>query len=289
MDRWDESFGRNRREPVRQDLQRKRQGTEFTGAQSNSADADWRLHHTHWIDYRFHGNACLQRVQRNEGRDPRFCSKLGAGLEGHRRSGECALAGDYSNLVPNGQVKTSMPGWWDSLDTAKPVVLVTQGTIANRDLSQLIEPAIAALANEQMTVIVAAGRPDLEAIRLPGGTKPDNTQIENFIPFEQILSKIDVFVTNGGFGSVNLSLSRGVPMVVGGDTEDKVFTASRVSWTGTGISLGTGRPISEQIRTAVRTVLSDKKYKNNATRLQQEFAQYNAFDLITKIVNSVLS
>jgi MGT family glycosyltransferase len=193
------------------------------------------------------------------------------------------------NLVPNGQVETSMPGWWDSLDTTKPVVLVTQGTIANRDLSQLIEPAIAALANEQMTVIVAAGRPDLDAIRLPGGVKPDNTQIENFIPFEQILSKIDVFVTNGGFGSVNLSLSRGVPMVVCGDTEDKVFTASRVSWTGTGISLGTGRPISEQIRTAVRTVLSDKKYKNNATRLQQEFAQYNAFALITKIVNSVLS
>lgn len=78
-------------------------------------------------------------------------------------------------------------------------------------------------------------------------------------------------------------------MVVGGDTEDKVFTASRVSWTGTGINLGTGRPISEQIRTAVRTVLSDKKYKTNATRLQQEFAQYNAFDLITKVVNSVLS
>jgi MGT family glycosyltransferase len=193
------------------------------------------------------------------------------------------------NLIPNGHPKSSMPAWWDSLDRSKPVVLVTQGTIANRDLSQLIEPAIAALANEQVTVIVAAGRPDLEAIRLPGRVKPENTKIENFIPFEQILPKVDVFVTNGGFGSVNLSLSKGIPMVVAGDTEDKIFTANRVGWSGTGINLETGRPTGEQIRTSVRAVLSDKKYKENAKRLQEEFGRYNAFDLITETVNSMLS
>ncbi len=192
------------------------------------------------------------------------------------------------NLMPNARGKV-MPAWWDSLDASKPVVLVTQGTIANRDLSQLIEPAITALANEEMTVLVAAGRPDLEVIKLPGNTKPHNTEIENFIPFEQILPRVDVFVTNGGFGSVNLALSKGVPMVVAGDTEDKVFTAARVSWTGTGINLETGRPTEEQIRTAVRAVLADKSYKNNAVRLQKEFAKYNAFDLITETVESMLS
>ena len=60
-----------------------------------------------------------------------------------------------------------MPAWWYSLDRSRPVVLVTQGTLANRYMSQLIEPAIAALANEQMTVIVATSRPDLEAVVLP--------------------------------------------------------------------------------------------------------------------------
>jgi hypothetical protein len=39
------------------------------------------------------------------------------------------------NLMPRGHVKTPMPVWWDSLDQSKPVVLVTQGTIANRDFS----------------------------------------------------------------------------------------------------------------------------------------------------------
>ena len=78
-------------------------------------------------------------------------------------------------------------------------------------------------------------------------------------------------------------------MVVAGDTEDKIFTASRVGWSGAGINLATGRPTGEQIRTAVRAVLQDKKYKENATRLQKEFARYNEFDRITEIVNSMLS
>ncbi|MBB6144032.1 MGT family glycosyltransferase [Silvibacterium bohemicum] len=193
------------------------------------------------------------------------------------------------NLMPGGHGKTSAPEWLNSLDASKPLVLVTQGTIANWDLSQLIEPAIAALADEPVTVVIAAGRPDLEVIQLPGGVKPENVRIEHYIPFEQILPRVDVFVTNGGFGSVNLSLSKGIPMVVAGDTEDKIFTASRVGWSEAGINLATGRPSVEQIRSAVRTVLSDKKYKENAVRLQKEFARYNAFDLITKTVNSMLS
>jgi UDP:flavonoid glycosyltransferase YjiC (YdhE family) len=81
----------------------------------------------------------------------------------------------------------------------------------------------------------------------------------------------------------------GTRMVIGGDTEDKIFTANRVSWTGTGINLETGRPTGEQIRTAVRRVLSDQRYKDDATRLQMEFARYNASDLIRKTVNSLLS
>ena len=78
-------------------------------------------------------------------------------------------------------------------------------------------------------------------------------------------------------------------MVVAGDTEEKIFTSGRVSCSGAGINLATGRPTGEQILTAVRSVLSDKTYKRNATRLQKEFARYNAFDLITENVKSMLS
>ena len=36
------------------------------------------------------------------------------------------------------------PEWWDELDRARHIVLVTQGTLSNADFGQLLEPAPAA-------------------------------------------------------------------------------------------------------------------------------------------------
>jgi MGT family glycosyltransferase len=192
-------------------------------------------------------------------------------------------------MMPTIQADSQMPEWWSLLDGSRPVVLVTQGTVANTDLGQVVEPAIAALADENVTIIAAIGRPDVEIVKFPGGVKPANTKVEAFVPFDKLLPKVDVLVTNGGYGTVNLAFSMGVPIVVAGDTEDKSFTAARVAWSGAGISLETGRPSSEQILTAVRTILSDGKYRDNAKRLQKEFARYDAPSEITKAVDSLLA
>jgi UDP:flavonoid glycosyltransferase YjiC (YdhE family) len=45
---------------------------------------------------------------------------------------------------------------------------------------------------------------------------------------------------------------RGVPLVVAGDTEDKPEVAARVTWSGVGITLRTGRPRPDRLRAAVR-------------------------------------
>ena len=40
---------------------------------------------------------------------------------------------------------TQQPDWWGDLDGTRRIVLVTQGTVANDDFSQLVEPTLAAL------------------------------------------------------------------------------------------------------------------------------------------------
>ena len=104
----------------------------------------------------------------------------------------------------------------------------------------------------------------------------------------ELLPKVDVFVTNGGYGAVNQALSMGVPIVVASETEDKAFVSARVTWTGAGISLGTSHPTPEQVRSAVRQVLCEKSYRANARKLQNNFAQYDALDRITRYVESFL-
>ncbi len=91
---------------------------------------------------------------------------------------------------------------------------------------------------------------------------------------------MDVMVTNGGYGGVHQALACGVPLVVAGVSEDKPEVAARVRWSGAGIDLRTSRPTADQVANAVRTVLTDPRYKESARRLQAEIATYDAMQII---------
>jgi UDP:flavonoid glycosyltransferase YjiC (YdhE family) len=52
--------------------------------------------------------------------------------------------------------------------------------------------------------------------------------------------------------------------------------AARVEWLGAGINLRKQRPSPSQVRNAVKEVLANPVYRNNARRIQADFAQYDA-------------
>jgi len=187
-------------------------------------------------------------------------------------------------ILPARSVEFDEPAWWTELDGSRPVVLVTQGTLANHDFSEVIQPALMGLADENVTVIVAAGRSDTQTL-----TVPENAKVASFIPFDRLLPKVDVLVTNGGYGAVNHAFSLGVPVVVAGETEDKDMVAARVAWTGSGINLKTRYASAEQIRNAVRTILTNRQYRDKAQRLQANFSRYNALDELARIVDAILA
>ncbi len=185
-------------------------------------------------------------------------------------------------LLPPPSTDFRPPPWWDDVGTAGSIVLVTQGTVANQDLGQLVGPTLTALANEDLMVIASAGGPPVEAIPVP---LPRNARAASFLPFDRLLPKVSVMVTNGGY--VNHALSLGVPLVVAGDSEEKPEIAARVAWAGAGINLGTGRPSAAQIGEAVRAVLTQPHYRQRAQELRTAFARHNARDEIAELVEGL--
>jgi UDP:flavonoid glycosyltransferase YjiC (YdhE family) len=161
------------------------------------------------------------------------------------------------------------PYWWSDLDGSEPVVLVNQGTLAtNQD--DLIIPTIRGLKEERMLVIAVPAKegqlPELSA----------NVRAETFIPFDHLLPHVDVMVTNGGYGGTQFALAHGIPLVVAGGTEDKMEVAARVEWAGVGINLKKQRPSPREICAAVKEVLANPVYRENAKRIQADFAKYDA-------------
>ncbi|NUQ30647.1 MAG: glycosyl transferase [Acidobacteriaceae bacterium] len=163
------------------------------------------------------------------------------------------------------------PPWIESLDPARPVVFVTQGTIANYDFNQLLQPALDGLAGEPVQVIATAGGGDASGVRVPA-----NARLEDYLSYAAILPKTAVFVTNGGYNGVQMALRAGVPLVSAGASEDKPFVSARVAWSGCGIDLKTGTPTAEQIRDAVRTVLAESSYRQKAQAMSRAYEGWDA-------------
>jgi len=185
-------------------------------------------------------------------------------------------------IIPN---QVQPPSWSHELDGSRKVVLVTQGTLANHNFDLLVAPTLAALANEpDLLVIATAGGRPVEAIR---GPIPDNARLAQYLPFEWMLPKTDVLVTNGGYGSVNQALSFGIPLVAAGLTEDKADVNARVAWSGVGIDLATNEPTPQALRQAVRDVLDKPNYRSRAARMADEFSGIDTRSEILRIISEL--
>lgn len=180
--------------------------------------------------------------------------------------------------------ETALPHWWDELDDGRPIVHVTQGTLDNHDPSMVIRPTLDALADLDVHVVVSTGRAPVESV----GPLPTNARIAEFLPYDQLLPRCAVMVTNGGFGGTMAALSAGVPLVVAGAAEDKPEVAARVGYFGVGLDLRTGRPSAQQIRAAVQRIFGDSSFRDRAAAMRAAMAGYDAFAAIRREIDDLL-
>jgi MGT family glycosyltransferase len=178
------------------------------------------------------------------------------------------------------------PDWWSDLETFKPVIHVTQGTVATRS-SELLVPTLQALADEDVLVIATTGGKSLESLGL--ARLPANARVAPFIPYAKLLPRVDVMITNGGYGGVQAALAHGIPLVVAGATEDKPEIARRVAWSGVGIDLRTGTPTAREVRAAAQTLLNDSRYRQRARCLQKVISAYDAPRRAAEVIERLIS
>ena len=164
----------------------------------------------------------------------------------------------------------SPPDWWGDLDEGRPVVHVTQGTI-RPDLDELIRPVIRALAGDDVLVVATTGRAEPADL----GWLPDNVRAARFVPYERLLEKAAVFVTNGGYIGTNLALHHGVPIVQIGATEEKPEIGARIDHAGVGVAMKR-LPRRERLRAAIGHVMSDAVVRANVGRLAASYRRHHA-------------
>ncbi len=159
-----------------------------------------------------------------------------------------------------------LPEWWADLETAAPIIHLTQGTVANADRSAVIRPALDALADRNCLIVISTGGQDVP------GPLPANARAAAYLPYDELLPRCALMITNGGYGGVNLALRHAVPLLVVGATEDKRAVAQRVTWSKTGIGIGRATTSPDRIARAVDHLLGDHTFKERAHEIATQMA-----------------
>jgi MGT family glycosyltransferase len=193
----------------------------------------------------------------------------------HHFAGPLSAAGSQAPL----------PEWWGDLDGTRSVVHVTQGTIANFDYEQAIAPTLRALAGDDVLVVVATGGRPLDT--LP--PLPANARAAPYLPYDELLPRTAVYVTNGGYGGVQYALRYGVPIVATGGKEDKPEIGARVAWTGVGRRIKSERPSARAMRRDIHAVLDQPRYRQASQRIAADMAAAPGFAGLAGVVDRLVA
>lgn len=167
----------------------------------------------------------------------------------------------------------ALPEWWDELD-GRRVVLVTQGT-QNLDPDDLIRPALEALDGTDVIAVATTGVAGQDTFPFP---VPANARVGGFLPFGDLLPRVDLAITNGGWGSTIAALEHGIPLIIAGGDLDKPEVAARVAWTGAGVNLRTGTPRPAAVAAAVERVRGEQSFRDAASRVAAELQSLGGAD-----------
>jgi UDP:flavonoid glycosyltransferase YjiC (YdhE family) len=170
------------------------------------------------------------------------------------------------------------------LQRYRSVIVVSQGTVDNTDAEKLFVPALDALKGGSHLVVATTGGKNTAELRRR--YPEENVVVEDFVDFGLLFGQTDLFICNGGYGSILLALSNGVPVLSAGVREGKNDINARVDYFGFGIDLKTERPTPTKIAKGVTRILADKRFSQNVARVRAEFETYRPLDLIDGFISA---
>ena len=201
----------------------------------------------------------------------------------YSRSDEPSTVSFVGPLCATGS-RASLPEWWADLDGTRPVIHVTQGTVANTDYDQVIAPALSALADDDVLVVITTGGRSVSTL----APLPPNARAATYLPYDELLPRTSVFVTNGGYGGVQHALRYGVPIVATGGKEDKPEVGARIAWSGVGRRIRSERPTPRALRRDILAVLNQPRYRQAARRVAADMAAAPGFAGLADIVDRLV-
>ena len=155
------------------------------------------------------------------------------------------------------------------------------GHVRQHDYAQVIAPTLRCACRRRCSSRGRHGRsPTRHAAPAPG-QRPGR----EYLPYDELLPRTAVYVTNGGYGGVQYALRYGVPIVATGGKEDKPEVGARVAWSGVGRRIRSERPSPRALRRDILAVLNQPHYRQASRRVAADMSAAPGFAGLADIVD----
>lgn len=169
--------------------------------------------------------------------------------------------------------------------TGKPLIYASMGTLQNRLTGVFQTIASACEGLDAQLVISLGGSASPESLtELPG-----NPLVVKYAPQLELLQKATLMITHAGMNTTMECLKNGVPMVAIPVTNDQPGVAARIAWTGVGEFIPLSRLSVHKLKAAIKRVLTQDSYKQNAVRLQQAIQKAGGVSRAADIIEQAIS
>ena len=118
---------------------------------------------------------------------------------------------------------------------------------------------------------------------------PGNPIVVSYAPQLALLERASVAITHAGMNTALECLTYGVPMVAIPITNDQPGVASRIAWIGAGEIVPLNKLSATTLKTALKLVLNQAIYRQNAIRLKQSIAQSGGVKRAADIIELAIS
>ncbi|WP_158890391.1 activator-dependent family glycosyltransferase [Amycolatopsis anabasis] len=151
----------------------------------------------------------------------------------------------------------------------RPRIALTLGITATQRLGGYavsIQDILDALSDLDAEVV--ATLPDSERGKL--ARIPANARIVPFVPLHALIPTCSVVIHHAGFGSVNTTVSYGVPQLALPEHFDQPPLARRITAEGAGLTMHSSEATGAAVRDRVVRLLAEPSFRENAERLRAE-------------------
>lgn len=176
------------------------------------------------------------------------------------------------------------PDWLT--EPGDPWALVTLSSSRQDNELELARSSIDALSDFPLRVLLTLADPEPAETLVADAP---NVRIETFVPHSAVLERAALCVAHAGHGIVAKALHFGVPMVLVPWDRDQPGVAARAEALGVAHIVPRGKLTPETLAGAIRNVLEDGSYREQATHHGQRVRSTSASERVVQLIDEFMS